>query len=148
MTAMTAAEKQRAYRARQAAANEADMVTPDGNGNAPIVTVTDTPRVTTIDPLSLYSPERWARMKAKGYAMPDGAEYDGQLTREGEQPIAVGLGYARRKIGPMEYVFLVPVPGDPNYSGQVAKASMALGTCEPQALDGCGAGRRTETSNL
>jgi hypothetical protein len=33
--AMTAAEKQRAYRARQAAEQERLRVTPDGNGNAP-----------------------------------------------------------------------------------------------------------------
>ena len=39
MTAMTSAEKQAAYRARQ-------KVTPDGNGNALDVTVTDSPDVT------------------------------------------------------------------------------------------------------
>ena len=47
MTAMTAAQKQAAYRARTFLAKlERQKVTPDGNGNAPDVTVTRSPDVT------------------------------------------------------------------------------------------------------
>lgn len=77
------------------------------------------------DPLSIYSLERWSRAQAKGYVMPDGAEYDGRLTLDNEIPVAVELGYARRKVGPGQYVFLVPVPGDPAYQ-QTCKQSTVL----------------------
>ena len=139
MTAMTAAERAKEYRRRKRDAGNVSASEPARHERHENVTIKerDAPDVSSrnrheaelhkevqdilalpeppVDPLTLYSPDRWARMQAKGYVMPDDSEYDGQLNRDGQIPQAVGLGYARRKVGPSEYVFLVPVPGDPAY---------------------------------
>ncbi|MCK5601914.1 hypothetical protein KAR91_08600 [Candidatus Pacearchaeota archaeon] len=122
--ALTAAEKQKRYRAKKSNGN---TVT-DGNGNAPVTekeSVTEEklleavigPPPVPMDALKLYSPERWARLQAKGYVMPPEAEqYDGQLTLADELPTGFHMGYARKVIsqGPV-YQWAVPAPGDPAY---------------------------------
>ena len=79
---------------------------------------------TAPDPLLLYAPDRWARLQAKGYAMPDGSSvYDGQLTPAGRIPIAVGLGFAHKLVAPGTYQWAVPVPSDPAYGQQTIDTS-------------------------
>ena len=150
MTAMTAAERAKRYRdgKRDENVTKQERDAPDVSSRnrheaelhkavQDILALPEPP----VDPLTLYSPDRWARMQAKGYVMPDDSEYDGQLNRDGQIPQAVGLGYARRKVGPSEYVFLVPVPGDPAYQG-VAGTRPGLRTpCEDEVPDVVGMSR-------
>ena len=87
--------------------------------NEPDVTLTDDADVTLtepeLSPLDVYSPARWASLKAKGYSMPDGRPYDGQLTLDGDIPMAQQRCYARKAVGPGQYQWALPVPGDPVY---------------------------------